>query len=146
MIITSNLLGEHTGAGVVRLEPTNKDPKLPQLHGEWDMVGVTWTLAISGSLSWLLSWVATRPHILKFAALSLVVAVLLLILDASRGRQQLHALRQEAIQSAKGVVSNFRALDSSSSAAIVMIQEVEAVSRGYHLYVPHLVQVLFSRD
>src|ERR1700743_367649 len=123
MVITSNLLGEHTGAGIVRLEPTNNDPKLPELHGEWDMVGVAWTLGISASLSWLLSWIATRPHILEFAALSLVVAGLLLILDASRGRQQLQALRQEAIQSAKAVVSNFRALDSSSAAAIVMIQE-----------------------
>jgi hypothetical protein len=140
MIIASNLLGEHTGAGIVRLEPTNNDPKLPGLHGEWDMLGVAWTLAISASLSWLLSWIATRPHILKFAALSLVVAVLLLILDASRGRQQLQALRQEAIQSAKAVVSNFRALDSSSSAAIVMIQEVEAISRGYHLYVHHRIK------
>jgi Mysoin-binding motif of peroxisomes len=133
MIIASNLLGEHTGAGSIRLEPTNKDSTLPELHSEWNLDGVALTLGITASLSWLLSWVATRPHILKFAALSLVMAVLLLILDASRGRQQLQALRQEAIQSAKAVVSNFRALDSSSSAAIVMIQEVEAISRGYHL-------------
>jgi hypothetical protein len=133
MIIASNLLGEHTGAGSIRLEPTNKDSKLPELHSEWSFDGVVCTLGISASLSWLLSWVATRPHILKFAALSLVVAVLLFILDTSRGRQHLQALRQDAIQSAKAVVSNFRALDSSSSAAIVMIQEVEAISRGYHL-------------
>jgi hypothetical protein len=134
MIIVSNLLGEHTGAGIVRLEPTNKDARLPGLHrSEWTLAGVACTLGISASLSWLLSWVTTRPHLLKFAVLSLVVAVLLVILDASRGRLLLQALRQEAIQSAKAVVSNFRALDSSSSAAIVMIQEVEAISRGYHL-------------
>jgi len=135
MIITSNLLGEHTGAGILRLEPTNSDPKPPELHTGWDMTGVAWTLGISTSLALMLRWVATRPHVLRFGALSLFVAVLLIVLDASRGRQQLQALRQEAIQSAKAVVSNFRALDSSSSAAIVMIQEVEAISRGYHLQV-----------
>ena len=49
-------------------------------------------------------------------------------------RQWLKFLRHQAVEAASALVGNAQALDSVSSASVVLIQEVELVSRGYRLF------------
>ena len=48
-------------------------------------------------------------------------------------RKWLHYIRQQATESVSFLVENAQNFDAVTSAAVMLIQEVELVSRGYHL-------------
>lgn len=49
-------------------------------------------------------------------------------------RKWLQHLRHRAINTASVLVANLQTFDTASSSALMLIQEVELVSRGYRLY------------
>lgn len=63
----------------------------------------------------------------------MATAVGLTVAYAHVKRQWLQNLRHRAVAAASALVSNLQAFDTSASSALMLIQEVELVSRGYRL-------------
>lgn len=101
--------------------------------------GAMFTTAASFSLVALLQWARTRPKlswdlrkitILLFLGLSVTVSFYVFA-----RRQWLRDLRCRAVDVASVLVGNGQSLDAAASASVVLIQEVELVSRGYRMLV-----------
>lgn len=99
--------------------------------------GAIFTTAASFSLVALLQWARTRPKlswdlrritILLFLGLSVTVSFYVFA-----RRQWLRDLRCRAVDVASVLVGNGQSLDAAASASVVLIQEVELVSRGYRM-------------
>jgi hypothetical protein len=103
----------------------------------WSLEGSVMTCCFTFVFALMTKWITAGSSILsrcwKFMSLGVVVYIAYELVSASTGRQRLRSLRREAIKAIENVLANFEAFDSTSSAAINFIQEVEAVSRGYHL-------------
>jgi hypothetical protein len=142
-IVTSNLLHEHTAATTLRIpSPTQQNaPSISssESHITWSADGIVLATAAGAFFAWMVQWTLSASSVwieaLRFTLLLVVVFVAVELLNAYTSRQRLSYMRQEALESVNVSVVNFDAFDRSSSAAITLIQEVEAVSRGYHLYV-----------
>jgi hypothetical protein len=67
--------------------------------------------------------------------LSILVGAAILLYAWAR-RQWLQNLRQNAVNGASTLVTNLQAFDASTSAALILVQEVELVSRGYAISTP----------
>jgi Mysoin-binding motif of peroxisomes len=139
-IITSNLLHEHTGTSTLRLGSVHrKDSGLPESDdvANWTLDGAVVAITIPAAASWMLKWSLSASSIwIALLRLGLLCVLLYLtkeLLDAHSRRQRLYYLRQEVVKGINVAVINLDAFDKSSAAAITLIQEVEAVSRGYHL-------------
>jgi hypothetical protein len=143
VIVRSHLLREPSGPGD-RLRARSgliKDLALPDIKDSreqaWSLDGTAITCSFAFSFALMTKWILTDSSLLsgflKLILLGLIVYVGYEVVSASTGRQRLRSLRMKAIKAIESVLSNFEAFDSSSSAAINFIQEVEAVSRGYHL-------------
>lgn len=63
----------------------------------------------------------------------MATAVGLTVAYAHAKRQWLQHLRHRAVAAASALVSNLQAFDTSISSALMLVQEVELVSRGYRL-------------
>lgn len=101
--------------------------------------GAIFTTAASFSLVTLLHWARTRPKlgwdlrrivILLFLGLSVTLSFYVFA-----KRQWLRDLRCRAVDVASVLVGNGQSLDAAASASVVLIQEVELVSRGYRMLV-----------
>jgi vezatin len=142
-IVTSNLLHDHTAATTLRIpSPTQQNaPSIPSAKStiSWSVDGIVLTAAAGALFAWMLQWTLSASSLwieaLRLTLLILVIFVAIQLLVAYTSRQRLRHMRQEALESVNVSLVNFDAFDRSSSAAITLIQEVEAVSRGYHLYV-----------
>jgi hypothetical protein len=103
------------------------------------MLGLVLTSTGALTVAWTISWVyyGGYSHISKkrvlFTAGLLVVAALLS--HAYIRQQWLRYLREQAMTEVTSFVSMSQDLDSASSAAANLIQEVELVSRGYRMWV-----------
>lgn len=140
-IVTSNLLREHVAVGGARghsihVQEVDLLSSKPD-HKAWSIEGVWVVVAATGVVSWMLKWSLLANSIWtgisKFLLVTVVVFIARELILAHARRQRLQYLRQEAIKTVNDAVTNFDAFDKSSAASITLIQEVEAVSRGYHL-------------
>lgn len=61
------------------------------------------------------------------------LVTLITVLHFYLRRQWLQYIRAQAIQCASSLTNSAQDLDSAASAGIVLIQEVELVSRGYNM-------------
>ncbi|RMZ79638.1 hypothetical protein DV737_g3286, partial [Chaetothyriales sp. CBS 132003] len=99
-------------------------------------------VSLSFSFAWLLSWLRARlkrPAKIESseAALFVLVAVSLSVcLVVTARRQYLKFVRQSALAAASRLVSESQDFDSSTSAALRYIQEIEVVAKGYDLSHP----------
>ena len=102
------------------------------------MTGAALTGATAFTLVWLIHWSRKRASGFSWSRLALVAAVFAAVATACYTfvrRQWLQYLRQQAVEGASALVTNFQAFETSTSAALALIQEVELVSRGYRLCV-----------
>ena len=98
------------------------------------------TASTAFALVWLIHWSRDgRTNSFHKGRISFVIATFILVgtvLYAYARRQWLLYLRQQAVKAASTVVTNLQAFNSSSSAGLLLIQEVELVARGYRLSQP----------
>jgi len=91
------------------------------------------------ALAWMISWVyeGGYSHLTKkrFLFALCVLAAVALFGHAYIRHQWLRYVRESALKEVTAFVSRSQDLDSASSAAVGLIQEVELVSRGYRMYV-----------
>ncbi|KAH8891040.1 hypothetical protein GQ53DRAFT_649844 [Thozetella sp. PMI_491] len=92
------------------------------------------------TVAWIINWVYSGgyAHLTKKRVLFTVVftAVAALVGHAYIRQQWLRYLREQALAEVTTFVSRTQDMDSASSAAIALIQEVELVSRGYRISAP----------
>ncbi|KAK3208715.1 hypothetical protein GRF29_77g1786581 [Pseudopithomyces chartarum] len=104
-----------------------------------NVTGAALTGATAFTLVWLIHWSRKRTSGFSWSRLALVAAVFAAVATAcyaSVRRQWLQYLRQQAVEGASTLVTNLQAFETSTSAALALIQEVELVSRGYRLSSP----------
>ena len=98
------------------------------------------TASTAFALVWLIHWSRDqKTNSFHKGRISFVITTFILVgtvLYAYARRQWLLYLRQQAVKAASTVVTNLQAFNSSSSAGLVLIQEVELVARGYRLSQP----------
>ncbi|KAF2400530.1 hypothetical protein EJ06DRAFT_433779 [Trichodelitschia bisporula] len=144
IIVASQLLNEQYGHGGLRASSLPSQLATAQL-GEFNVAstsvrGAIVTAAIAFGIVWLIHWSrGGRLGGFSRGRLSIIVSVFLVlavVLYAYARRQWLQYLRKNAVSAASTLVTNLQAFDSSSSAALMLIQEVELVSRGYRISNP----------
>lgn len=144
MLVASQLLSENNGYGLPRTATVHLDGTAESLNeykaGATSVTGALLTATTSFAVVWLLHWSkAGRVGGFSKGRALVVVSIfvgLAIVLYAYARRQWLHNLRQNAVTSANGLVTNLQAFDASTSAALLLVQEVELVSRGYRISTP----------
>ncbi|KAK5663427.1 hypothetical protein OQA88_3856 [Cercophora sp. LCS_1] len=123
-IVASQLLSGHSSTG---------QPQYGRPRGEGSEAGAL-------LVAWIISWVyyGGYSHLTKKRV---VVAVLILVAGGLGSHvyirhQWLRSLREQAVAEVTRFVAKSQDFDGASSAALVLIQEVELVSRGYKLSAP----------
>ena len=93
--------------------------------------------------AWMIHWARggehSKPNKGRIIAVVLFFAVTATVIYAYARRQWLQYLRRQTIDAAAAFVESSQAFDVAASAAITLVQEVEIVSRGYQMQVPHLL-------
>nr|KMM70417.1 hypothetical protein CPAG_06729 [Coccidioides posadasii RMSCC 3488] len=156
IVVASQLLNEPTppsyssitGAVTQSAKSTEGHPTSQPVV--FDLYGAVFSALASFSVVWLFH--ATRPRhgtgwnikrIFVFAFFFAAVAVAFYIFAR---RQWLKYIRHEALNVATVLVGNSQNFDSVVAASVLLIQEVELVSRGYRLFkYPHATSNPFRR-
>ncbi|KAF2750581.1 hypothetical protein M011DRAFT_492029 [Sporormia fimetaria CBS 119925] len=142
LIVASQLLSEQGGLRTTAIPTFSTEAPfpLPTLKtGSINLTGAGLTAATAFLLVWLIHWSRTRPHGLskgRFVVVVAVSAAAATICYAYARKQWLQYLRQQAVEGASILVTNLQALETSTSSALALVQEVELVSRGYRLSSP----------
>ncbi|QSS61559.1 proliferating cell nuclear antigen, vezatin domain [Histoplasma capsulatum] len=102
--------------------------------------GAIFTAGASFSVVWILHWARSRQGSgWDFRRICILITLLLAVATAFYAfakRQWLKYLRRHAVDIASVLVANAQSFDSAASASVVLIQEVELVSRGYRISTP----------
>jgi ABC-type Fe3+-siderophore transport system permease subunit len=104
--------------------------------GTNSLAGAGLTAATAFLLVYLIHWSRSRPNGFSKSRFLLVIVIFAAVASIVYGyvrRQWLHYLRQQAVDGASALVTNLQTLETSTSSALALIQEVELVSRGYRL-------------
>lgn len=146
IIVASQLLNEHSNPKTYRRQtfPAPLEDGSLQRDNERGFVpsrlGLFLTGVIAFSLASSARWLQSRavvPHdssqICLFASAIFVIS---LTSYYYLRRQWLQNLRVQAIEGASSLTSNAQDFDAAASAGIILIQEVELVSRGYNMCAP----------
>lgn len=109
--------------------------------------GAIFTAGASFSVVWILHWARSRQGSgWDFRRICILITLLLAVATAFYAfakRQWLKYLRRHAVDIASVLVANAQSFDSAASASVVLIQEVELVSRGYRMSVIEYPKILF---
>ena len=140
-IIASNLLGDQVGVKqepIPALRRTQSWEELQSVQSQkWSLEGVVIVTTVPAmtllALRWSVRGTTWWGMLLRWIVALFVMAAAIAVGLAHVRRQQQKLLRRKAVETANAVITNLQALDASSSAAIMLIQEVEAVSRGFRL-------------
>ena len=134
----------HAGLGQSGAYPTNgRDATPSKCQGEELPPAPAVFASVTGvvAVAFLAAWLAaggyaslTKRRVLVFA---FVIALVALVAPLYFKRQWLRYRRDQALSEVSSFVSVSQSLDSASSAALSLVQEVELVSRGYRMYVNH---------
>jgi Mysoin-binding motif of peroxisomes len=112
-------------------------PELESFSAAFGLQGAIVTAAASFTVAWLIHW--SRPHtgfgfsLRRALVLLILLPVVGIVFYAFAKRQWLKYVRHQAVEAAAAFIGNAQGLDSAASAALVFIQEVELVSRGYRM-------------
>ncbi|KAL2022766.1 hypothetical protein VTK56DRAFT_4582 [Thermocarpiscus australiensis] len=140
-IVASQLLSGHSMTGQHNGYSRPKDaPLTPENVAVPTSTGLLATAAAALAVAWVVRWLYTGgyAHLTK-KRVAFTAAILIAVACVSHAyiRQQwLRYLRNQALNEVTTFVSRSQDFDSASSAALLLIQEVELVSRGYRLSVP----------
>ncbi|KAI1001678.1 hypothetical protein K3495_g6524 [Podosphaera aphanis] len=92
------------------------------------------------TISWLIHWTRSSAGSAvakgRIAILVIVLGILGMMAYAYLRRQWLQRLRQETLEVLSSLISASHDFDSAASNALLLIQEVELVSRGYQISYP----------
>ncbi|EGD99067.1 hypothetical protein TESG_06424 [Trichophyton tonsurans CBS 112818] len=145
-IIASQLLSEPSAPSYTSLSNLlshpvqSDDDKAASRAAVFGVRGAVFTAVASFSVVLLLHWARSIHRIGWNVGRVLLLGVLLATIVAAfyvfAKRQWLRYLRSQAIETATACVGNAQTLDSAASASVVLIQEVELVSRGYRVSSP----------
>jgi hypothetical protein len=137
-IVASQLLSGHSIAAHQSYHNRPKDPPdAPQNVAVPTSTGFFATAAAALVVAWVARWLYSGgyAHLSKkrvsFTALVLVAVAV--VSQAYLRQQWLRYLRNQAMSEVTAFVSKSQDFDSASSAALLLIQEVELVSRGYRM-------------
>ncbi|KAM5432614.1 hypothetical protein McanMca71_007847 [Microsporum canis] len=145
-IIASQLLSEPSAPSYTSVSnllshpPQSDEDRATSRAAVFGVRGAIFTALASFSVVLLLHWArsihrtgwSVRTVILFGFLLTTIVAAFYIFAK----RQWLRYLRCQAIETATACVGNAQTLDSAASASVVLIQEVELVSRGYRVSSP----------
>ncbi|KAF2088359.1 hypothetical protein K490DRAFT_56355 [Saccharata proteae CBS 121410] len=143
ILVASQLLNEHIGQSAFRY-PTSpyggSPPAVEYKGGAVDVAGAVVSGVGAFVVVWLIHWArGARPGGFSKSRLLLVMTALAVsstIAYSFVQRQWLQHLRHRAIVLASDLVTNLQAFDTATASALMLIQEVELVSRGYRLSTP----------
>ena len=134
LLTGQSIVGQYHATPQVSAEVSKENDETYSTEG---MVGsVLGALALAVVLSWTMGNAPsffTRKRLIFLCSLSAAGGFLGQIYMR---RRWLHYRRQQSLYEVTSFVSNAHEFDSSLSAALALIQEVELVSRGYRMYVP----------
>ncbi|KAK2742457.1 hypothetical protein FQN57_005348 [Myotisia sp. PD_48] len=145
IIVASQLLNEPSApsyttiTGLLSHSPQTETPSTSTAT-IFDLRGAIVTAVASFSVVCLLHWARSIHkigwNVKRVVAISFLFVAVAVAFHAFAKRQWLRYLRRQAVDVAGTFVGNSHTLDSAASAAIVLIQEVELVSRGYRVSYP----------
>lgn len=115
---------------------------MPNVH--FNLFGLLLTAALSFVLVWSIQLLRTTAWTsgswLRIGSAIFVTPAIVFVLYTYLRQQRLQNLRMQAVGSASSYTESAHSFDAVALAAITLIQEVEVVSRGYHMYVYFLFQ------
>ncbi|KAL1651433.1 hypothetical protein SLS58_000773 [Diplodia intermedia] len=139
-IVSSQLLSENSGQTAFKVPSGPADGSAQTIEykgGSINVTGATATGVGAFFVVSLLHWARESKqggfNKGRLLVVVMATAVGLTVAYAHARRQWLQNLRHRAVAAASVVVSNLQALDTSVSSAVMLVQEVELVSRGYRL-------------
>ncbi|KAK2740577.1 hypothetical protein FQN55_008786 [Onygenales sp. PD_40] len=144
-IVASQLLNEQsapsysTVTGILGNATHNEDLATSRAAA-FGLQGALYTAGASFSVVWLLHWARSRQgptwDIRRICVLIALLIAVGFAFYVFAKRQWLKYLRRQAVDVASVLVTNAQSFDSAASASVVLIQEVELVSRGYRISTP----------
>ncbi|OMP87262.1 hypothetical protein BK809_0007348 [Diplodia seriata] len=142
-IVSSQLLSENSGQTAFKVPSGPADGSAQTVEYKGGSINVTGAAATGVGAFFvvsLLHWARESKqggfNKGRLLVVVMATAVGLTVAYAHARRQWLQNLRHRAVAAASAVVSNLQALDTSVSSAVMLVQEVELVSRGYRLSTP----------
>ncbi|KAB2572516.1 Proliferating cell nuclear antigen pcna [Lasiodiplodia theobromae] len=142
-IVSSQLLSEHSGQTAFKVPSGPADGSAQAVEykgGSINVTGATATGVGAFVVVSLLHWARESKqggfNKGRLLVVVMATAVGLTVAYAHARRQWLQNLRHRAVAAASALVSNLQAFDTSASSAVLLVQEVELVSRGYRLSTP----------
>ncbi|KIW07704.1 hypothetical protein, variant [Verruconis gallopava] len=144
ILVASQLLSENQGFVPPKPMQTSADGTNEPLNEykatATSVTGAFLTATTSFAVVWLIHWArAGRARGFSTGRALIVLSVLIaaaMVLYAWARRRWLQNLRQNAVNSASVLVTNLQAFEASTSAALILVQEVELVSKGYRIGTP----------
>ena len=143
IIVASQLLNEHSKPFAYKRQA------LPLPAGDWPLKAEQQTgfklsptgLTVTGTTAVALAYLIKRLQGVdvsdySITTIGIVISVVVLIattLYYYARRQWLHYLRVRSMENAKSLTTNAQNFDAAASAAFILVQEVELVSRGYNM-------------
>ncbi|KAH8813988.1 Mysoin-binding motif of peroxisomes-domain-containing protein [Hyaloscypha sp. PMI_1271] len=142
-IVASQLLSAHSYLGQA-VHGQSRDSSLRTLNaplpGSFTLAGAGLTAVLAFALAWLIHWtrgdgdfVAGRGRRAVFLA---VMGVFIVVGYAYIRRQWLQYLRQQTLVEISEFVGTAHDFDTAAAGALILVQEVELVSRGYRISTP----------
>ncbi|KAF4309914.1 Proliferating cell nuclear antigen PCNA [Botryosphaeria dothidea] len=142
-IISSQLLSEHSGQTAFKVPSGPADGSTQAVEYKGGSINVSGAAAtgvgafvVVSLLHWARESKQGGFNKGRLFVVVMATAVGLTVAYAHAKRQWLQNLRHRAVAAASALVSNLQAFDTSTSSALMLIQEVELVSRGYRLSTP----------
>ncbi|EEH38003.1 hypothetical protein PAAG_00924 [Paracoccidioides lutzii Pb01] len=145
IIVASQLLNEQCApsySAITRLlsnTRSNEDQSSTRA-ANFGLPGAVFTAGASFSVVWILHWARSRQgsdwNVWRICVLVVLLLAIAISFYAFAKRQWLKYLRRQAVGVASVLVANAQSFDSAASASVILIQEVELVSRGYRLSTP----------
>ncbi|KGY15674.1 proliferating cell nuclear antigen (pcna) [Paracoccidioides brasiliensis Pb03] len=145
IIVASQLLNEQCApsysaiTGLLSNTRNNEDQSSTRA-ANFGLPGAVFTAGASFSVVWILHWARSRQgsdwNVWRICVLVVLLLAVAISFYAFAKRQWLKYLRRQAVDVASVLVANAQSFDSAASASVILIQEVELVSRGYRLSTP----------
>ena len=147
IIVASQLLNENPGPSALRPNASRLNDSAdgsPEFQKRQAIpistAGAVATAFGAFVLVWLINWARPSQGTDSDKPRALIVLVVLsvvgLVAYAYTRRQWLQYLRQQAVESVSALVAHIQGLDAATSSALLLIQEVELVARGYRISSP----------
>ena len=147
LIVASQLLDEQSRPARQKTQKSfpEVDTVFRTPHGpDFDALtihGVLATAIASFLIAWAFHWVrssttdSAQALSTKLVSVLLLICALLLSFFTYTWRYRSQSLRRNIIEAVSSLISESQILDGLTSSALILVQEIEVVARGYEMYV-----------